>query len=116
MFVLPAVRQAFTKVTHLEPDHGEAWTNLAALWLQRGGAREALHASEQAIKYKRDSWQTWENYATAAAKAGVMPACVRALSQVRSMCEGHLMVGPAFLAGLIVCHKALLACPSSGGG
>jgi tetratricopeptide (TPR) repeat protein len=77
------VLQAFTKVTHLEPDHGEAWTNLAALWLQQGGWKEALQASEQAVKYKRDSWQTWDNYATAAAKAGVMSGCVRALTQVR---------------------------------
>lgn len=78
----PLLLQAFTKVTHLEPDNGEAWTNLAALWLQQGGWREALQASEQAVKYKRDSWQTWDNYATAAAKAGGMSSCVRALAQV----------------------------------
>ncbi|KAF6259400.1 hypothetical protein COO60DRAFT_1008225 [Scenedesmus sp. NREL 46B-D3] len=81
--------QAFTKVTHLEPDNGEAWTNLAALWLQQRGWKEALQASEQAVKYKRDSWQTWDNYASAAAKAGAMSGCVRALSQVFELTKGQ---------------------------
>jgi tetratricopeptide (TPR) repeat protein len=80
-------------VTHLEPDNGEAWTNLAALWLQQGGWKEALQASEQAVKYKRDSWQTWDNYATAAAKAGVMSGCVRALTQVGRCVCGVAVVG-----------------------
>jgi tetratricopeptide (TPR) repeat protein len=75
--------QAFSKVVHLEPDNGEAWNNLAALWLKQQGWREALHAAEQAVKCNRESWQTWDNYATAATRAGVLPAAVRALSKVR---------------------------------
>lgn len=78
----PSLPQAFSKVTHQEPEHGEAWANLSALWLQQGGWREALHAAEQAVKLKRESWQTWENYALAASKAGAPTACVRGLAEV----------------------------------
>jgi len=84
--------KAFSKVTHQEPQHGEAWANLSALWLQEGGWREALHAAEQAIKHKRDSWQTWDNYALAAAKADAPAACVRGLAEVRE-CESDSGVG-----------------------
>lgn len=76
--------QAFSKVTQQEPEHGEAWNNLAALWLQQGGWREALHAAEQGVRLKRDSWQAWDNCATAAVKAGALSTCVRALGQVWS--------------------------------
>lgn len=69
-------------MTHQEPEHGEAWANLSALWLQEGAWREALHASEQAVKHKRDSWQTWDNYALAAAKGGAPAAAVRGLAEV----------------------------------
>lgn len=74
--------QAFSKVTHLEPEHGEAWANLSALWLQEGAWREALHAAEQAVKLKRDSWQTWDNFALAASKADAPTSCVRGLAEV----------------------------------
>lgn len=80
--------QAFSAVTQQEPEHGEAWANLAALWLQRGGAREALHAAEQAVKMKRDSWQAWDNCATAAVRARAVPAAIRALSKVRGVQQG----------------------------
>lgn len=79
-------------MTQLEYDHGEAWTNLAALWLQEGGWSEALHASEQAVKYKRESWQTWDNYATAAVKAGAMLPAVRALGQVSGVPGSRMLV------------------------
>ncbi len=71
-------------MTHQEPEHGEAWANLSALWLQEGGWREALHAAEQAVKLKRDSWQTWDNYALAAAQAQAATSCVRGLAEVRA--------------------------------
>lgn len=88
--------QAFSKVTHQEPEHGEAWANLSALWLQEGGWREALHAAEQAVKLKRESWQTWDNYALAASKAGAPTACVRGLAEV---CCVFLCVGRRAGAG-----------------
>lgn len=72
-------------MTHQEPEHFEAWANLCALWLQEGGWREALQAAEQTVKLKRDSWQIWDNYALAAAKAEAPTACVRGLAEV----SGH---------------------------
>jgi tetratricopeptide (TPR) repeat protein len=69
-------------VTYLDPEQGEAWTNIAALWMQLGAWRRAVSASEQAVRLKRDSWQAWDNYAAAAAKAGQWLAAVRAVQQV----------------------------------
>eukprot|EP00887_Chlorella_sp_A99_P004614 scaffold4.g4614.t1 len=95
--------QAFTRSAQLEPENGEVWHNLAAIhmhlarWPQafnalsgkgaagarRGGAREASVAgagsARQAVKHKRDSWQTWENYAQVAARVGQWQAAAHAV-------------------------------------
>lgn len=42
----------------------------------------------EAVKHKRDSWQTWENYAQVAARVGQWQTAVRALQQVLVLSEG----------------------------
>lgn len=107
----PAVTilQAFSKVTHQEPEHGEAWANLSALWLQEGGWREALHAAEQAVKLKRDSWQTWDNYALAAAQAQAPTSCVRGLAEVRLLAAAACCTAVASLRILQSLHLLQLS-------
>lgn len=51
------VYQAFTRVTQQDPDHGEAWNNIAALWTHLGRFKEAFSALSHCVKHKRDSWQ-----------------------------------------------------------
>jgi hypothetical protein len=88
----PALR-AFSRVTLLEPQHGEAWANLAALWLRAGRPREALSAARQAVRHKRDAWQAWENYAAAALGAGEPLAAARGLREVLSLTRGERLPG-----------------------
>ena len=77
--------QAFTRCAQQEPENGEAWNNLAAIHLQLQRPAEAFNALSEAVKVKRDSWQTWGNYAQAAAQTGHWLQAAR----------GVLQVGPA---------------------
>ncbi len=45
--------------------------------------RPAFSALSEAVKHKRDSWQTWENYARAALASGHYQAALRGLQRVR---------------------------------
>jgi len=84
----------------LEPEHGEGWANLAALWLQAGQWQQALSASEQAVKHKRESWQAWENYSQAALRAGSLLLAARGVQQVLALSDGHRVAMP-LLVGLV---------------
>jgi hypothetical protein len=115
----PALR-AFSRVTLLDPQHGEAWANLAALWLRAGRPREALSAAEQAVKHKREAWQAWENYAAAALQcSGVehLVKAARALREVLSLSRGERLPGQ-LAEGLVAAveEEAAVVARSSGGG
>lgn len=51
--------------------------------MQEGKFKEAFSAFKEAVKYKRDSWQLWSNYAAAALKTGSFQAAARAVEQVK---------------------------------
>lgn len=104
----PRAVQALTRCTQQQPDNGEAWNNIAAVHLQArcpaltqakplvdrlllsdrsctfqdGRFEEAHSALQEAVKYKRDSWQTWSNLAAAAVKTQNYQAAARAVEQV----------------------------------
>ena len=50
--------------------------------LQESKYKEAYSALGEAVKYKRDSWQTWSNFAAAAVKTGNLQPAARAVEQV----------------------------------
>ena len=54
---MPFAPQAFTRVTQQDPEHGEAWNNIAAIWVQLDRNKEAFSALGECVKHKRDSWQ-----------------------------------------------------------
>ena len=74
--------QAFTRCAQQEPENGEAWNNLAAIHLQLQRPAEAFNALSEAVKVKRDSWQTWGNYAQAAAQTSHWLQAARGVLQV----------------------------------
>lgn len=76
--------QAFTRCAQQEPDNGEAWNNIAAIHLQLHHPPEAFSALSEAVKYKRDSWQTWSNYGQAAAQTGNGLPAARAVQKASS--------------------------------
>lgn len=45
-------------------------------------SRPAFAALSESVRYKRDSWQTWENYARAALASGHYQQGVRGLQMV----------------------------------
>ena len=75
--------QAFTRCAQQEPENGEAWNNLAAIHLQLQRPAEAFNALSEAVRVKRDSWQTWGNYAQAAAQTAHWLQAARGVLQVR---------------------------------
>ena len=91
--------QALTRCSQQEPDNGEAWNNIAAIHLQLQHAPEAFSALGEAVKLKRDSWQTWSNYAQAALQTDNNLPAARAVQKVSSAwfhspcCEQSLALG-----------------------
>ncbi|KAE9608627.1 putative 43kDa postsynaptic protein [Lupinus albus] len=61
---------AFTRAVQLDPDNGEAWNNIACLHLIKKKSKEAFIAFKEALKFKRNSWQLWENYSHVAVDVG----------------------------------------------
>ena len=44
-------------MTQQDPDHGEAWNNIAAIWVQLDRNKEAFSALGECVKHKRENWQ-----------------------------------------------------------
>lgn len=55
-------QQAFARCVALETENGEAWNNLAAVYLQIGRKRDALRCLREGLKDKRENWKMWENF------------------------------------------------------
>ncbi|KAL3155216.1 hypothetical protein ABBQ32_013155 [Trebouxia sp. C0010 RCD-2024] len=81
--------QAFTRCAQQEPDNGEAWNNIAAIHLRLQHAPQAFSALGEAVKYKRESWQTWSNYGQAAAQTGNAIPAARAVQKVLELTQGQ---------------------------
>ncbi|KAJ1386499.1 Tetratricopeptide-like helical domain superfamily [Sesbania bispinosa] len=61
---------AFTRAVQLDPENGEAWNNIACLHLIKKKSKEAFIAFKEALKFKRNCWQLWENYSHVAVDVG----------------------------------------------
>lgn len=60
----------FTRAVQLDPENGEAWNNIACLHMIKGKSKEAFIAFREALKFKRNSYQLWENYSHVALDVG----------------------------------------------
>ncbi|CAO2842093.1 unnamed protein product [Amaranthus hypochondriacus] len=72
----------FTRSVQLDPDNGEAWNNIACLHTIRNKSEEAFIAFKEALKFKRNSWQMWENYGQVAADVGNFSQALEAAQRV----------------------------------
>ncbi|PRQ55006.1 putative acetyltransferase A, auxiliary subunit [Rosa chinensis] len=59
-----------TRAVQLDPENGEAWNNIACLHMIKGKSKEAFMAFREALKFKRNSYQLWENYSHVALDVG----------------------------------------------
>ncbi|GAB2268360.1 hypothetical protein Dimus_003325 [Dionaea muscipula] len=73
---------SFTRAVQLDPENGEAWNNIACLHMIKKRSKEAVIAFKEALKFKRNSWQMWENYSHVAADAGNFLQAMEALQMV----------------------------------
>lgn len=73
---------AFTRAVQLDPDNGEAWNNIACLHLIKKKSKEAFIAFKEALKFKRNSWQLWENYSHVAVDVGNISQALEAAQMV----------------------------------
>eukprot|EP00658_Telonema_sp_P-2_P055782 TRINITY_DN4433_c0_g1_i2.p1 TRINITY_DN4433_c0_g1~~TRINITY_DN4433_c0_g1_i2.p1 ORF type:complete len:852 (+),score=208.33 TRINITY_DN4433_c0_g1_i2:77-2632(+) len=53
---------AFLKACHQVPHDGEAWNNLAGVYLKSGKKRQAFKAFEEATKFIRRDPRVWQNF------------------------------------------------------
>lgn len=72
----------FTRAVQLDPDNGEAWNNIACLHMIKKRSKEAFIAFKEALKFKRDSWQLWDNYGNVAMDVGNVSQALEAIQKV----------------------------------
>ncbi|XP_065850492.1 uncharacterized protein [Euphorbia lathyris] len=72
----------FTRAVQLDPDNGEAWNNIACLHMVKKRSNEAFISFKEALKFKRDSWQLWENYSHVAMDVGNVRQALEAIRMV----------------------------------
>ncbi|KAI8870210.1 TPR-like protein [Ramicandelaber brevisporus] len=76
---------AFTRVVQLEHDNGEAWTNIASVYLRLDKPSDARRALEQAIKYKDNDHRIVINYMYACWDEGRLNDVIRAFGKIVDM-------------------------------
>ncbi|KAM7479896.1 hypothetical protein LguiA_028109 [Lonicera macranthoides] len=72
----------FTRAVQLDPDNGEAWNNIACLHMVKKRNKEAFISFKEALKFKRNSWQLWENFSHVAADVGNFSQSLEAVQKV----------------------------------
>ncbi|XP_048138112.1 tetratricopeptide repeat protein 27 homolog isoform X2 [Rhodamnia argentea] len=75
----------FTRAVQLDPDNGEAWNNIACLHMIKKRSKEAFIAFKEALKFKRNSWQLWENFSQVAFDVGNINQALEATQMVLKM-------------------------------
>ncbi|KAJ2439699.1 hypothetical protein GGF42_007871, partial [Coemansia sp. RSA 2424] len=75
---------AFQRVVNLENDNGEAWNNLATVYMHMGSSHRdrAWYALREAVKGKFDSWQVWSNFMTVSVSIGQISSAIHAMTRI----------------------------------
>ncbi|KAJ2072039.1 hypothetical protein GGH13_002959 [Coemansia sp. S155-1] len=76
--------KSFQRVVNLEHDNGEAWNNLATVYIHMGSSHRdrAWYALREAVKSKYDSWQVWSNFMTVSVGLGQISSAIHAMTRV----------------------------------
>lgn len=78
---------AFTHAVQLDPDNGEAWNNIACLHMIKKKSKAAFIAFNEAVKFRRNSWQLWENFSQVALDVGNLFQALEAVKMVLNLSE-----------------------------
>ena len=106
--------QAFSRATQIQPDLAQAWNNVAALHMKRRAWPAAFAALAEAVKFVRNSWQMWDNYAECAVRTGQFQQAVRGLRQVLDLTGGAAT--PRFDPRVVLVMVQYLQRAQDGGG
>lgn len=74
--------EGFTRAVQLDPENGEAWNNVAFLHMKNKKYKPAFLAFKEALKFRRKTWQLWENFSHVAIEVGNLQQALEATSQV----------------------------------
>ncbi|KAJ6792838.1 tetratricopeptide repeat protein 27-like protein [Iris pallida] len=72
----------FTRAVQLDPDNGEAWNNIACVHMMKKNSKPAFVAFKEALKFRRNSWQLWENFSQVALDIGNFSQALEATKMV----------------------------------
>lgn len=82
---------AFLKCTSMDPENGEAWNNIAAIFVNTNRKyvracfylcrRDALNCLREALKSKHENWRMWENAMLLALDVGEWSEAIHAFRQ-----------------------------------
>ncbi|KAK1666280.1 hypothetical protein QYE76_054439 [Lolium multiflorum] len=76
---------AFSRAVQIDPENGEAWNNIACLHMIRGKSKASVQSFREAVKFKRNSWEVWENYSTVALETGNIQLTLEATKMVLNL-------------------------------
>ncbi|XP_010252162.1 PREDICTED: tetratricopeptide repeat protein 27 homolog [Nelumbo nucifera] len=93
--------KGFTHAVQLDPENGEAWNNIACLHMMKKKSKEAFIAFKEALKFRRNSWQLWENYSQVAVDIGNFGQALEATKMVLDM-TGNKRIDAKLLERIIV--------------
>ncbi|KAI9295879.1 TPR-like protein, partial [Neoconidiobolus thromboides FSU 785] len=77
-----SAQKCFQKVTSIDPDNGEAWNNLATIYIRKGKKSEALISLQQALKHSPGNWKMWTNLQYTAVDLGHFNLVMRAIKRI----------------------------------
>ncbi|KAJ2001365.1 hypothetical protein GGI04_003769 [Coemansia thaxteri] len=79
---------AFQRVVNLESDNGEAWNNLATVYMHMGSAyrERSWYALREAVKARYDSWQVWTNFMNASLGIAQIAPAIQAMTRIIEIC------------------------------
>ncbi|KAJ3416846.1 hypothetical protein HDV05_008431 [Chytridiales sp. JEL 0842] len=75
-------QDAFLRVVNLNHDNGEAWTNLASVYVKIDRKRDAWRALKEGLRQHHDNSRIWENYLFTSIDLGEFAEVIRAMSRI----------------------------------
>lgn len=99
----------FTRAVQLDPENGEAWNNIACLHMIKKQNKESFIAFKEALKFKRNSWQLWENFSHVAADIDNFGQAIEAVQKVLDLTKNKKYDAGLLERMIIVIERRVLS-------